>query len=366
MRIVILGGYGNFGARIGRALAQDPALTIIATGRNPSMAPIDFANKRIETAAIDIHRADWIETLRSLSPDIVIHCIGPFQNQGYDVARAVLACDAHYIDLADGRDFVVGFAAALNEDALRANRIAVSGASTLPALSSAVVDAFADGFSQFDSIDTVIAPGQHAPRGAATLAAVFSYIGRPFDIWQDGQWQTMFGWMHVQRVDVGPVGRRLSAVCDVPDLALFPVRYPGLRTARFRAALEVGLQHRALATLAALRRVGIALPIAKLAPLMERTARFFDAFGSGTGGMTVTLKGLGRDGQTRTFRWHVIAPDNHGPEIPCMPAILLARKLAAGQMSQIGATPCMGLIPLTEFEPEFARWGMRTGTEELH
>lgn len=365
MRIVILGGYGNFGARICRGLARDPALMIIATGRHPASAPADFANQRIQTAALDIGHPDWVSTLRELSPAIVIHCIGPFQNQSYDIARSVLACGAHYIDLADGRDFVAGFAPALNEDAMRANRIAVTGASTLPALSSAVVDTFAGGFSRLDGIETVIAPGQHAPRGAATLAAVFSYIGRPFDVWQEGRWQKMFGWMHVQKVGLGPIGKRLSAVCDVPDLALFPVRYPGLQTARFRAALEVGFQHVGLACLAALCRVGIALPIAKLAPLMERTARFFDTFGSGTGGMTVTLSGLGHNGQARVFRWHVIAPDNHGPEIPCMPAILLARKLAAGQVLEVGAMPCMGLIPLNEFEPEFAHWGMRADTEEL-
>ncbi len=365
MRIVILGGYGNFGARICRGLARDPALTVIATGRNPASAPADFASQRIQTAALDISRANWIDTLRELSPAVVIHCIGPFQGQNYEIARGVLACGAHYIDLADGRDFVAGFTAVLNEDAMRANRIAVTGASTLPGLSSAVVDAFADSFSQLDGIDTVIAPGQHAPRGAATLAAVFSYIGRPFDVWQDGQWQKMFGWMHVQKVDVGPVGKRLSAVCDVPDLALFPVRYPGLRTARFRAALEVGFQHVGLACIAAFCRFGITLPITKLAPFMERTARIFDTFGSGTGGMTVTLSGIGHNGQARTFRWHVIAPDNHGAEIPCMPAILLARKIAAGQMIQVGAFPCMGLIPLAEFEPEFAIWEMRTSMDEL-
>ena len=64
--------------------------------------------------------------------------------------------------------------------------------------------------------------------------------------------------------------------------------------------------------------------------------------------------------------WHVIAPDNHGPEIPCMPAVLLARKLAAGTMNRTGAMPCMGLVTLNEFAAEFAKWGMRTQVEELH
>jgi hypothetical protein len=41
-------------------------------------------------------------------------------------------------------------------------------------------------------------------------------------------------------------GRRLTAVCDVPDLALFPKRYPGVQSVTFRAALEVSCEHLAL------------------------------------------------------------------------------------------------------------------------
>ena len=49
-----------------------------------------------------------------------------------------------------------------------------------------------------------------------------------------------------------------------------------------------------------------------------------------------------------------------------MAAILLARKLAAGTIGHVGAMPCMGLIPLFEFTPEVAKWGMTTVVEELH
>ncbi|MEP7156419.1 MAG: saccharopine dehydrogenase NADP-binding domain-containing protein [Betaproteobacteria bacterium] len=365
MRIVVIGGYGNFGARICRGLAPDPSLQVIATGRNPSSAPGDFEASHIETAALDITHPQWQDALRHLSPDLVIHCAGPFQQQGYEVARAVLACGAHYIDLSDGRDFVAGFAAAVNADAVRASRIAITGASTLPALSSAVVDEFRDRFSLLDSIDTVIAPGQHAPRGVATMRAVLSYAGRPFPVWHDGAWQKMYGWMHLERVRIGSLPARLSAVCDVPDLALFPSRYPGIRSARFRAALEVGMQHRALAMMASIQRAGISLPIDALAPLMERMAGWFNAAGTGNGGMMVTMAGTAQGEGALTLRWSVLAPDNHGPEIPCMPAILLARKLAAGQLSATGAMACMGLLMLQDFAPEFAKWGMRTNVEEV-
>lgn len=140
MRTIVLGGYGNFGARICRALAADRTLTIVAAGRHVTA---EFRDAEMTVAMIDIAAPDFESALRTLDPGLVIHCAGPFQGQDYRVARASLACGAHYIDLSDGREFVAGFAPAFDETAQRAHRLAVTGASTLPALSSAVVDAFA-------------------------------------------------------------------------------------------------------------------------------------------------------------------------------------------------------------------------------
>lgn len=366
MRIVVLGGYGNFGARICRALAPDPLLTIIAAGRHTGAAPYSFSPLGIEAAVLDISAAGFSESLRALNPGLVIHCVGPFQGQDYRVAHATLASGAHYIDLSDGRDFVAGFGAAIDVAAKQANRLAVTGASTLPALSSAVIDNLAPQFATIRSIDTIIAPAQSAARGTATLAGALSYAGKPFSGWEQGTWRARHGWQDVRRVDAGPVGKRLSAVCDVPDLVLFPVRYPGVEDVRFRAALDVGVQHLAIALLAALRRAGLKISIDKLAPHLDAVATWFDVFGSDVGGMTVTLAGTACDGKPQRLRWYVLAPGNDGPEIPCLPAILLARKLAAGSVGQIGAMPCMGLVNLAEFAPEFARWGMTTAVEKLH
>jgi saccharopine dehydrogenase-like NADP-dependent oxidoreductase len=365
VRIVILGGYGNFGARICRALATDRSLTIIAAGRRAD-ATAGHSLRDVHAAALNITSPDFEVSLRALNPALVIHCAGPFQGQDYRPARAALACGANYIDLSDGRDFVAGFSAAVDDLATQANRLAVTGASTLPALSSAVVDAYARQFSALKSIDTVIAPAQRAPRGAATLAGVLSYAGLPFSVWEHRAWRTRHGWQDLRKVDLGPIGKRLSAVCDVPDLALFPARYPGVADVRFRAALEVGAPHLAIWLLAVLRRAGLNFPIDRFAARLDAIAKCLDGFGTEVGGMTITLLGIAQDGSTLELRWQVTAPGNHGPEIPCMAAILLARKLAAGKMDRVGAMPCMGLIALEEFAAEFARWGMQSAIEERH
>ena len=42
----------------------------------------------------------------------------------------------------------------------------------------------------------------------------------------------------------------------------------------------------------------------------------------------------------------IIARSGQGPYIPCMPAILLAKRLTRGEIEQRGATPCVDLIDL--------------------
>ena len=114
MRVVVVGGLGNFGARICRRLALEPDIEIVATSRRRANAR-DPAS--VQTATLDIEAPDLTSKIRSLAPDLVIHCAGPFQGQDYRVALASLACGAHYADLADGRAFVAGFVAAIGTGA---------------------------------------------------------------------------------------------------------------------------------------------------------------------------------------------------------------------------------------------------------
>jgi hypothetical protein len=331
-------------------------MEVIATGRNARARP---AGSKIEFARLDIDELGFASALKGLRPDLVIHCAGPFQSQDYRVALKALACGAHYIDLADGREFVAGFTAAVQSAAEEVGRLAVTGASTLPALSSAVIDSMQESDGGIRSIEIFIAPGQQAPRGVATMAAVLGYAGKPFRWWRDGAWQAAHGWQEL-KVEQFSFGRRLSAACDVPDLALLPARYRQVKTVTFRAALEVSVQHRALWLLAAVRRIGVPIPIAQWAGGLNRLGDGFNRFGSGAGGMKVRVT----DMSSRTREWELVAKDNHGPEIPCMAAVLLALKFRDGGLVGAGAKVCMGMISLQEFESEFARWNISTRMSE--
>jgi NAD(P)-dependent dehydrogenase (short-subunit alcohol dehydrogenase family) len=361
LRAVVIGGNGNFGARICRDLAANGAVRAIAAARRVSPSAAGF---EIEQARLDLQSPDFARDLKRLSPALVVHCAGPYQGQDYRVAEAALSAGAHYIDLADGRDFVAGFAQRFDSAARAAGVLMVSGASTVPALSSAVVDELQGRFRNIEEIRVAIAPGQRAPRGEATIAAVLSYAGRPFKWLRDGAWRDAWGWQELKRVRFAGLGLRWAAACDVPDLALFPQRYPEVRTVEFRAALELAVEQFALWTGAALRRAGLPLPLERAARPLRRVAVLLDPLGSDRGGMVVSVAGIRRDGSRGRAEWHLTAEANHGPEIPCMAATVLAGRLARGELPPPGAFPCVGLLRLSEFEPQFARWRISTHIEE--
>lgn len=370
MRVLVLGGYGNFGARICRALAGDASIDLLVGGRDATRAAA-FAAGLNQSAggnaaglAVDWQGSHFAQALRAHRVDLLIHTAGPFQGQNYAVAQACAQAGVHYIDLADGRRFVCDFASAMHASFVAANRIAISGASTVPALSSAVVDFLCRGWQRVDSIDICIAPAQTAPRGVATLEAVLSYCGAPVQVWRKGQWQSEMGWAHPQCVEFQRLKPRLGAVCDIPDLELFPAHYGVQGRVVFRAALEVGVSQWAFAVLAWLRQRGWLKNPSSLAGLLNAGAKLFDPLGSALGGMVVRVAGMNGDGALAKRAWHIAADHDHGPEIPCMAAILLARRLAAGEAMPHGARACVGLHALPEFTPEFAKWGMVTDVVE--
>lgn len=368
MRVIVIGGLGNFGARICQRLLKVPGLTVIAACRKPKACTHTFASgQTVSTLAIDINSADFESRLIQAAPRLVIHCAGPFQGQDYRVALASCAAGAHYLDLADGRDFVANFAAQVDASAKAAGVLAVSGASSVPGLSSTVVDHLSKSLLGVDSINTVIAPGQQAARGVATIEGVFGYAGMAFSRWNSAAWGLQYGWQDIRRFTFSGLAPRWGAACDVPDLALFPDRYPGVRDVEFHAALELRIQHVALWLAAAASRSGLPVPIHRWAARLNTVSDLIlDRFGSDVGAMKVQVTGRLEGGKQRRLTWQVTAPDGNGPEIPCMATVLLACKLASGELSLSGAFPCMGLLTLEEFDAEFRRWNITSEiTEEV-
>lgn len=357
-RILIIGGTGHFGGRICRRLAGEPGTCLIVTSRSLSKAQelvTDLeklaADYEITATSLDQYSDSFEQDLENLSPDIVIHTAGPYQGQSYRVAEACLAIKSHYIDLADGREFVEEFSQ-LDEQAKKAGILAVSGASTLPGLSSAIINHFSHEYQAINSIRMSIAPAHQTPRGSGTISAVLSYCGKPFTVWENGVEVTRYGWHDLQWQRYPDLGKRLSAACDVPDLSILRDYLPGIQTVTFHAALEARREQFALWGMGWLSRSGLVKNWSKLVPLFNYVSEKLIHFGSDKGGMHMHLCGTDLEGRPKELNWFLKAENNHGPEIPCTPAIILARKLARGEIKTGGATPCLGLISLDDFDQE--------------
>ena len=350
-RVLIIGGYGNFGSYIARSLAGHPNIQLVIAGRSEERArtfceSLETAHKA-EGVSLDISQAFEMR-LRDLAPDIVIHTSGPFQSQGYEVAQACIAAQAHYIDLADGREFVAGIGS-LDPTAKKADVLVISGASSVPCLTSALLDNYRNRFASLESVHYGITTAQKTNRGLATTAAILGYTGKAFSTRINGQEQRVYGWQDLHSREFASLGKRYLGNCDIPDLALFPARYPDLKTIRFYAGLEIPFLHWTLFGISWLVRIGVIPRLEKAAGLMLKLSYLFDPFGSANSGFFMELTGKTAEGQTGTIRFDLTARSGDGPFIPCMPAILLARKLAQEKLDDRGAFPCMGFIRLEDY-----------------
>lgn len=348
--VLVLGAYGFFGSRICAALAKNPRIRLILAGRDSTKATAaayQLGLNANHARALDATTPDLALQLRKLGVNTLIHTAGPFQGQGYAVARAAIKAGCNYFDIADGRAFVGGITR-LDAEARAAGVAIISGVSSLPALTSAVVDKYRGEFKRLDSIRIGITSGAVIP-GLGTIRSVLGYCGKPFRTLEKGEWIEVHGWLDTQQHDfMKSVGVRRISRCDVPDLDLLVQRYPGVKTVSFHAGFASSTAHQVIEGLAKLvkaRRLKTALPFARI---LYTLGRWMQPVFSDRGAMFVKLEGLHDNGARYAHTWSIVARENHGPNIPCAAAIALANKIAAGGTVPAGAMPCMGLLSVEE------------------
>lgn len=281
------------------------------------------------------------------------------------MASAAIEAGAHYIDLADGREFVCGIQQ-LNERALQKGLLVCSGASSVPSLSSAVVNELLPRFSVLRKIEIGISTSEKIP-GKSTIEGMLDYCGKPISQWIDSQWQTKYGWQSLySHVFLKPVGKRSMAACDIPDLSLFPVYYKGVETVTFSAGTGLALTHYGTWLFSWLIRLGIIRKPQKYAALLHKGSLKLECLGHGHSGMYVQLMGLDIDKKPIKLCWELTASANDGVNIPCLASVALTRKLLANKLKITGAMSSMGLLTLNEYLAELANLQITTSLQELY
>lgn len=344
MKVLVLGGYGVFGVRLAELLLRDGHEVVIA-GRSPQQA--SAAAQRLGCQHLVLDHRQEPERAFSVAPEVVVDAAGPFQAYGdapYRVPELCLVHGADYLDLSDDASFTQGITV-LDAQARQAGRRVLSGASSVPGLSSAVAADLCAGLDEVALIDTAILPGNRAPRGASVIASIVGQMGTDFKLFRGGVWRRQASWSDAQRITLAPDLVRTAHAIEVPDHRLFPAFFRA-RSVVFRAGMELGALNAGLVVLAWLRRRWPFAVTPARAERLRQLANLFLWLGTDRGGMRVCV--LGRQGAEWVRReWQLIAESGHGPYIPAVTARALIRGL---HQLPPGARPCLADVSRSALE----------------
>lgn len=373
MRILILGGYGTFGGRLAELLARDERLTLIIAGRSASKASAFIAGLAPGATKIPLafdRDADVERQIRLAEPDLVVDATGPFQFYGRDPFRVVKGCisqGAHYMDLADGVQFVKGIEQ-FDEQAKAHKVFVLSGVSSFPVLTAAVVRHLAQGLASVTDIRGGIAPSPYAGVGLNVIRAIAGYAGKPVWLIRDGQRVPGYALTDSYRYTIAPPGyvplrsTRFSLV-DVPDLYVLPRIWRDLNSVWMGAGPVPAVLHGMLSGLAWLVRL-------RVLPSLFAFARLFHVvtnlvrWGEHRGGMFVSILGKRPAGEAVERSWHLVAEGDDGPYIPSMAVEAIVRRSLNGRPPRPGARPCTDDLELADYDDLFNGRQIRTGDRE--
>jgi Domain of unknown function (DUF4166)/Saccharopine dehydrogenase NADP binding domain len=371
MRMLIVGGYGTFGGRTVELLESDPRLTLIVAGRSLAKARAYCAKRAAASAMLEPAHFDRTGDLGAqierLKPDVLLDASGPFQDYGADAYRLVeAAIDArvHYLDLADGAGFVSGVSA-YDARAREAGIYVLSGVSSFPVLTAAVVRRLSEGVTRVDDIAGGIAPSPFAGVGENVIRAIAGYAGQPTAYLGRSAKAIGRPFTQQRRYTIAPPGRlplrsTMFSLVDVPDLRVLPGLCPDVKRVWMGAGPVPEILHRALIALSWAVSLGILRSLAPLAPLMHWATNRL-RWGEHRGGMFVEIKGQGAGAAPEARSWHLLAEGADGPLIPSMAAQAIVQKHLDGARPRAGARACVDEVDLADYERLFAARTIYTG-----
>lgn len=360
MRVVIVGGYGVFGSLLSELLVRD-GHTLWIAGRDLAKAEQLAGRLGAHALGVDLFRDP--EQVFTVTPDVVVDAAGPYQLYGadpYRLARLCIEQGVHYLDLSDSAAFTAGIGR-LDQDAEAEGVCVLSGASSVPGLSSVVATHLSTDLDQIIAIDTAILPGNKAPRGRSVIASILGSVGQPIRLWQGGAWTARAGWSGGRAFQLDKTMRRTGYLISVPDCELFPQHFDAL-SVRFYAGLELPIMNAALSWLRHARKIWTLDLPGWAIDLIQGAANLLMPLGTDRGGMIVTV--TGRRGQTVMRRqWRLIAEAGQGPY---MPGIMVRVLLRQWDEVRPGARPCLAEVSLDAVRDAMSDLTITTHEDEEH
>lgn len=290
-RVLVVGGYGQVGARIAEALA--PESTVIVAGRDPRRAA--EAAGRIGHAAegrrVDLRDEDAAEVVAGASLAVV--CV---DQEDTRFLRACIERGVHYVDVTASDGFFRE-AETLAPLARERGVSAVLSVGVAPGLSNLLAARACQGLERVERVDILIELGLGDHHGAAAIDWTLGRIGQPFTIHEGGRSRTVHGFAERARMSFPGERARWAYRFDIAD------QHALHRTLGIEAATWLRLSSPAATTLlaAAARfgppsdaaRRGLARAVARVHVGSRRCG--VAARASGPGGTSATCWVIGRE-----------------------------------------------------------------------
>jgi uncharacterized protein DUF4166 len=370
--VLIVGGYGTFGARLTQLLGDTESLTLLIAGRSPKKAAAFCAGfrGRAHVVPLPFDRDGDVESeLRRTNANLVVDASGPFQSYAedrYRLVNAALSAGIDYIDLADSSEFVKGVDR-FDAEAKTRGIFVLSGVSTFPVLTVAVMEEFAKDMAHIEAV--IVGLVAVALRGCwlEPRACGRRLRGKAGGVDPERSED------HRLRADGNaapyappgalPLGNVLFSLVDVSDLRVIPELWPSIRSVWIGVGPLPQFLHRALIGLAWTVRLGVLRTLSPFAGIMYRTVNWL-ARNKHRSGMFISVEGTSVAGENLERAWHLIAEGEDGPMIPSMAAAVIIRRCLDGRRPDAGARAGAGEIDLDAYRELFEGRAIRAGLRE--
>ena len=368
MNCLIIGGYGTFGQNIAKLLAGEAGLICIIAGRNIAKAQMTCTELSSGGggAIFEPLRLDRTQPLAPQienTPNIIIDATGPFQAFRGAAAKIVIeyALDhkCHYLDLSDDTEFI-RIIETFNIAAIEAGIIALSGLSSYPALTAAVLDMLKKQVPKPIKLSTSIAPSPQARLGQNVLAAILSAAGRKLIYARKGgEVMQTYGLLGAaRRVIAPPLEKPLKALIfaqvDSPEAVLLDA--PSLIEIKNYAGPQPVWMMRLLIFFSYLARFKLFPPLRIFTKIFHRLHTIL-TFGEHRSGYFVHI-----ENETQQADFHLTADGDDGPLIPSMPAAIIVKNLLSGQPMSAGARSGAGAVTFQDYDRIFSQLNIEHGS----
>jgi len=335
--IAVFGGYGTFGAHASRALAA-AGLPLRIAGRDGGRARIFAAGLGKGHEGVAADAGDPASCIRALTGvRVAVSCAGPFSILGTALPESCLAAGAHYVDIADDREWNARLRS-WDSRFLDRGLTAAVGCSSLPGISGALAVVAAKRLSSVARARVTLFIGNRNPKGKAAIRSAAAQLGKIFPAPQG----LLRGLAGREIVDLPPpFGARAVYDLESPELDLF-VALLGAREVRVKVGFELPLANISMAALARLGPRFGGLVLKTVTPVARGLSRF------GHSGGFVKVELWSADGKAASL---ALGGARDGQRMAALPAAFVAQGLYEGSVAPRGvvtAWEALGAEPLID------------------